>query len=127
MFDFRFDAATGILHIRTEGFWDLAMAQRFAATMLAEASAIRASHGIFAVLTDARDFPVQQTAVGTVLHELAMRGQSMMNGPNATVVRAMLNKLQSTRLLSMSNHRTFTDMDEAAAWIDSEWTSRRAA
>jgi hypothetical protein len=118
------DAVANIFHISAKGFWDVPTAVAFGAACVAKGGAIRLRHGHFAILIDARNFPIQSQAVAHVTGLLLAEARLLTNGPVAFVAGAMLNKLQIDRLFSGERVRSFLDRDQAVAWIDAEWTDR---
>lgn len=125
MYGFDFDARTQVLHITMRGFWSLDLVARFAADAFAKGAQIRRSHDGFAVLSDARECPVQSGDVAAALSEVSLRSSAVNPAPNASVVSSSLLAIQGRRVLTPPNYRIFLDYDEAVGWIDAEWVRRR--
>jgi hypothetical protein len=121
------DPVANILHITAEGFWDLPGTAAFGVAAIAKGTAIRLRHGHFAIVVDARNFPIQSGTVAETNSLLMPKARLLTNGPIAIVAGSMLNKLQNERFFSGDRLRHFIDYDQAMAWIDAEWTSKRAA
>ena len=122
-----FDAERRILTITVEGFWTLATVLTFSTKMIALGTGLKLKHGDYAVLNDARKFPVQANEVARALDLLNAQSVKITKAPVATVVSTMLAKLQSERIMGSEINRTFLDWDEAVAWLDTMWTKHIAA
>lgn len=116
-FDVRFDAKTGILHLEIAGFWTRVTLAGFAARLLLEVGRLRLTRRGFAVLSDARRFPVQAPDVADGFEALTRRGARHHRGRTAIVVGSMLAKMQAERSMVAGGLRVFLDMDEARAWL----------
>lgn len=125
MFDIRFDPACRVLHLKLSGFWSMATVVRFAADMLVKTTMIRARHGSFATLSDAREFPIQSTEVSERFERIRARGLEMNAGPTAIVVATQLSKLQAERVLKADRIRVFLEMAAAEAWLGERWETLR--
>lgn len=121
MFEIRFDSARHVLHLTLSGFWTMATVMHFAAEMSLRTAAIRAQHGTFATLSDARDFPIQSAEVSDRFARIRERGLEKNMGPTAIVVASQLSKLQAERVLKADQIRVFLDLAQAEAWLATRW------
>lgn len=127
MYRLHHDAASNVLEIDTEGFWDLPTVATFGAAAVAKGTAIRLRHGQYAIFVDARAMPTQSGAVAAAVALLLPKARLLTRGPIVLVGGNMLNKLQMDRVLAGENIRSFLDHGEARAWLAAEWTTKRAA
>ena len=126
MFELRFDRDTRVNHIRMEGFWTPATMAAFSAALLAKNTALHLV-GNCATLVDLRQFPVQSSEVTNAIEAMMKRASAIFTAPIVAVTGSALTKFQTSRVLKADNIRVFLDWDEANAWLDSAWPSRRAA
>ncbi|MET3763110.1 hypothetical protein [Sphingomonas sp. UYEF23] len=125
MYDIRFDATRRVFVITSVGFWTLGTLASFSAATVAQGMAMRVRYGPYAVLNDARDYPIQSSQVAHGLELLMAQSLKITSGPVVTVVNKALNKMQAERVLNAPNSRVFLDWDEANAWLEQEWVSKR--
>ncbi|NJR78288.1 hypothetical protein [Sphingomonas corticis] len=128
MYKIAYIDATRTLEITTWGFWTVATIAAFSAEAVAKFTALRLRHGPVAVLADMRQAPIQTNEVIGGVEALMRKAVRLTSFPIAAVAGSMLGKLQSERVLTAPNCRTFLDIDEARAWIDAHMpASRRVA
>lgn len=121
MYSIRFDPYRHVFYLSLTGFWTMTIVVQFAAEMLVRTTAARVRHRRFAILSDARDFPIQSAVVSQYFERIMARGIDMNVGPTAIVVASHLNKLQAERLFDLRRVRVFLDREEAERWLDSVW------
>jgi hypothetical protein len=115
-FDFEYLGDKRILIATTRGFWTEETAHEYMAALTREMANVRRRSSRFALLSDARDFPVQSEAVMKILsaQNAAYEGVRKM----AIVVSSTLNTMQAHRSFQSERIGVFKDMDEAFAWLD---------
>ncbi len=124
MYSSRFDPEQRVFYMTLEGFWSQATVVAFSTTMLARGVATRLRHGQFAIVADARTFPVQAAAVAEALERTMHQSAKITAGPFYTVVNSMLSKAQAVRVSTSPNSHVFTDWDEAQAALKRDWIGR---
>lgn len=127
MYEIEFDAARRLFIVRAEGFWSLGTIAGFSAAALAQGAWARARHGRYAVLADARAFPVQSAEVARAFEMLVAKSIALSDAPYAVVLGSMLAKMQADRVVNGPNCRTFLDLAEAEGWLEESWGRQRAA
>lgn len=116
MFQFEYIAQRRVLVATTRGFWLEGAAREYMDALSREMTKIRRTCSRFAMLSDAREFPVQTEAVMNILATQS----SANNGVRklAIVVTSTLNTLQAQRSFKSDRIRVFQDINDAFAWLD---------
>ena len=104
-----------LLTMRLWGFWSLATLAGYTARLLAATTKLRGQR--YAVLSDARDFPVQSSLVSAGFERIARRGAKLHRGRTAIVVGSHLNRMQAQRTVATADTRVFLDFEEARGWL----------
>lgn len=123
MYKIDMDVGRKVFWITGQGFWSAKTIATFSVDILARFSAARLRHGQFAVLVDVRAMPIQNGEVMDGIMALMAKGLRLTSAPITMVTGTMLGKMQADRVMSAPNCRTFTDMDEALAWLVERWPS----
>lgn len=121
MYEFRFDGASKVLHIKMVEFWSIGTIAGFSAAAIAKALALRCQHGRFATLIDLREFPIQSSEVTYAIEALMKKASTISDAPIVTVVGSMLAKHQAGRILKAENSHIFLDWDQANVWLEAAW------
>jgi len=116
MYTQTYDRTAGIIRITVDGFWDVAMAERFAADLRKSLAEAKASGRPVLVLSDARNFAVQSPDVAAAFARI-QEEQGAMRDRMAMVVSSMLGRLQGERAVAGSTTRFFATPEEAEAWL----------
>jgi len=119
MYELRYDANGNILNLRLTGFWTEDTMRGFLGAFMPMVSRLSISSPDFVVLSDCRDYPVQSPAIGIAWSRILGENPAV-TVPYAVVVGSVLNKLQAERALIAANVKIFTEMDEAAVWLEAK-------
>lgn len=123
MYKIDFDEQTRVLTLWRSGFWDVAMAESYAAEVNAKLAELAPRYSRFGILSDNRDSPVQSSEVIKALEPLSGRILRRREfGRVALVMKQLLSKLQAERIGSADHVRLFFDEQEARAWLAEDYT-----
>jgi hypothetical protein len=116
MFEFEYVADKCILVTTTRGFWTEETAREYMDALGREMAKVRRISPRFALLSDAREFPVQTEAVMKILaaQNAAHEGVRRL----AIVVSSTLNTMQAHRSFQSDRIRVFKEMEDAVAWLE---------
>ena len=117
MYDISSNVDDRLLHFRLTGLWDEEDARRFEQEIETEISKLSAGGRPFAVLADLTDYPAQFQGVAAI-HQRIM-GKLREGGMHqaATIVSALMTKMQINRLKPSETHQFFTSEAAAREWL----------
>lgn len=116
-FSIRYDKEERVLHMRLVGFWTKLTLAAYVTRLAAETMRLRLLGQRYDILSDTRDFGIQNKDVSEGFEKIARRGAEVHLGRTAIVVGTQLNKLQAERTLAAAQVRVFLDLDEAKQWL----------
>lgn len=117
MFDVQYDSVLDTIILSVRGH--LAPDQVGALSAAVDAATLEASarSGMFDVIVESLEFPVQAHEVAELLTHVMTLGMARTGGRAAVVVGSHLNRLQAERTLVHPRLRVFLSLDEAQAWL----------
>jgi hypothetical protein len=120
MFDFSYDPDENLMRLVQQGYWSLADFRTFESEFVKLHTTIRKTNRNYRVLADCREFPVQSPEISEAFGQLFAIIMDENKGRYAIVVGSILNKLQTKRALPQPHVQTFTDPNEAMAWLSED-------
>jgi|GEM_PF-1169849 len=118
MYCFRFDADTGLLSCKLEGFWAIDEARRYCRELESHADSIRRDYGRLLYLVDCTDL---MTQAQDVQHYLEQHGRCLIGSSadrTALVTTSTLTKRQAQRILPPDQLGVFDKRPAAKAWLE---------
>ncbi|KYF77919.1 hypothetical protein BE11_51005, partial [Sorangium cellulosum] len=119
-FQIRADLATGILHVKVWGFWDIEEAKAYLDDFRQKASALLHLGRPWYVLADIADFPPQKPDVSPYVGQTMAYAVEHDMRRAANLVHSALSKMQISRLsaaMGLPEYSFFTSEADAIAWL----------
>lgn len=117
MSEFRFQPASGRVHIRLEGFLTLEQAEEVRRQVADACRQIRSAGGALSMLADLTDYAPQSRAVNDVGADIAAAVAATRRSEYAVVTGSALQRLRLRRVLEVAQPSFFDGLDEAVAWL----------
>ena len=118
MFEFEYLADRRVLVATTRSFWREETAREYMDALAREMAKVRRTSPRFAMLGDAREFPVQTEAVMQILATQSSANEGVRK--LAIVVSSTLNTMQAQRSFQSDRIRVFKDMNDALTWLNTD-------
>ncbi|MGK4002036.1 serine/threonine-protein kinase [Sorangium sp. So ce1036] len=119
-FQVRPDAATGILHVKVWGFWDVEEGKAYLDEFRQKASTLLGLGKPWYVLADIADFPPQRPDVSPYVEQTMAYAVENDMRKAANLVNSALSKMQISRLsaaMGLPEYSFFTAEADAIAWL----------
>ncbi len=111
------DTSRRFLHLAMRGYWDQPTFDAFALEFERAVLRMQALGGLEYTIVDGREFAVQARDIAEQFGALIARHKHRLARKTANIVPAQLNRLQAERAGGDLAARSFTDLDEARAWL----------
>ncbi|WP_437304907.1 protein kinase domain-containing protein [Sorangium sp. So ce388] len=119
-FQVRPDAATGVLHVKVWGFWDVDEGRAYLDDFRQKASTLLHLGKPWYVLADIADFPPQKPDVSPYVEQTMAYAVEHGMRKAANLVNSALSKMQISRLsaaMGLPEYSFFTSEADAIAWL----------
>ena len=120
MFSFSYDPGRILLTVVQRDYWSMTDFRAYEREYLAHHDLIRQHNRNYRVFADCRDYPVQSVEVGDAFALLFDKLMRENRGHCAILTPSTLNKMQAKRAIPYDNVRTFSETEDAMAWLFAE-------